>query len=116
MSKQGVEKRIEMITSQNWFYCHYFILPILVGATLAALSPYFKLGLSIIHKKAENKLSTIDRDRSINNLQIEIDIMEKTAERNFTSRQAEAKEQKRLIEIEEEKTASVKNKSSSKVI
>lgn len=102
MSKQDVEKRIEMITSQSWFYCHYLILPILVGASLAALSPYFKLGLSIIHKKAESKLCTVERDRSINNLQIEIDIMEKTAERNFTSRHAEANEQKRLIEIEEE--------------
>lgn len=75
MSKQDVEKRIEMITSQTWFYCHYLLLPILVGASLAALSPYFKLGLSIIHKKAESKLCTVERDRSINNLQIEIDIM-----------------------------------------
>ncbi|WP_435929316.1 hypothetical protein [Dryocola sp. BD613] len=102
MSKQDVEKRIELITSQNWFYSHYVLLPIFVGAILAALSPYFKVLLSIIHKKAEKKLIDVDRDRSLNSLQIEIDIMEKTAERNFASRQAEAKEQKRLIEIEEE--------------
>lgn len=102
MSQQDVEKRIELITSQSWFYSHYFLLPVLVGAILAALSPYFKLLLSIIHKKAEKKLTNVERDRSLNNLQIEIDIMEKTAERNFASRQAEAKEQKRLLEIEEE--------------
>ncbi|MDH2271319.1 hypothetical protein [Serratia marcescens] len=102
MSKQDVEKRIEMITSQSGFYSHYLVLPIIAGATLAAFSPYFKVILSIIHKKAEYLLTNVERDRSLNNLQIEIDIMEKTAERNFTSRQAEAKEQKRLIEIEEE--------------
>ncbi|MEH5750921.1 hypothetical protein PO640_18935 [Citrobacter freundii] len=102
MSQQSVEKRIELITSQSWFYSHYFLLPIFVGAILAALSPYFKVLLSIIHKKAEKKLTNVERDRSLNNLQIEIDIMEKTAERNFASRQAEAKEQKRLLEIEEE--------------
>ena len=102
MSKQDVEKRIELITSQSWFYSHYFLLPIFFGAVLAAASPYFKVLLSIIHKKAEKKLTNVDRDRSLNNLQIQIDIMEKTAERNFASRQAEAKEQKRLIEIEEE--------------
>ena len=58
--------------------------------------------LSLIHKKAEQQLTNVERDRSLNSLQIEIDIIEKTAERNFASRQAEAKEQKRLIEIEEE--------------
>lgn len=102
MSKQDVEKRIELITSQNWFYSHYLLLPIFVGGVLAASSPYFKVLLSIVHKKAEQQLTNVERDRSLNSLQIEIDIIEKTAERNFTSRQAEAKEKKRLIEIEEE--------------
>jgi len=102
MSKQDVEKRIELITSQNWFYSHYLFLPIFIGGVLAALSPYLKVLLSLIHKKAEQQLTNVERDRSLNSLQIEIDIIEKTAERNFPSRQAEAKEQKRLIEIEEE--------------
>lgn len=55
MSKKPVEERIVDITSQSWFIPHYIILPVVMGAILAALSPYLQEWLAAAHKRAEDK-------------------------------------------------------------
>lgn len=55
MSKRDVEVRIAEITSQGWFFVHYIVLPVIVGAALAAVSPYLQQWLAAAHKKAEDK-------------------------------------------------------------
>lgn len=57
MSKREVEVRIAEITSQEWFFVHYIALPMIVGASLAASSPYLQQWLSTAHKKAEEKMN-----------------------------------------------------------
>ncbi|MGE9549914.1 hypothetical protein ACQPT2_01570 [Erwinia amylovora] len=57
MSKREVEVRIAEITSQEWFFVHYIALPVIVGASLAASSPYLQQWLSTAHKKAEEKMN-----------------------------------------------------------
>lgn len=53
MSKKEIEARIASITSQDWFFVHYIVLPVIVGAALATISPYLQQWLSTAHKKAE---------------------------------------------------------------
>lgn len=55
MSKTEVEVRIAEITSQEWFFVHYIILPVILGIVLAAVSPYLQQWLAAAHKKAEDK-------------------------------------------------------------
>ena len=55
MSKREVEVRIAEITSQEWFFVHYIVLPVIVGAALAAVSPYLQQWLAAAHKNAEDK-------------------------------------------------------------
>lgn len=55
MSKREVEVRIAEITSQEWFFVHYIVLPVIVGTVLAAVSPYLQQWLAAAHKKAEDK-------------------------------------------------------------
>ncbi|HBR4237535.1 TPA: hypothetical protein L9U79_000554 [Klebsiella pneumoniae] len=54
MSTRDVELRIADITSQKCFFGHYIVLPVIVGAILAAASPYLQQCLNMAHKKAEN--------------------------------------------------------------
>ncbi|MFJ5441159.1 MULTISPECIES: hypothetical protein [Pectobacterium] len=53
MSKREVEVTIVGITSQEWFFFHYIFMPVVVGAVLAAASPYLQQWLATAHKKAE---------------------------------------------------------------
>lgn len=55
MSKREVEVRIAEITAQEWFFVHYIVSPVIVGAVLAAASPYFQQWMAAAHKKAEDK-------------------------------------------------------------
>lgn len=97
MSKKEVEQRITDITSQDWFFAHYIVLPVLVGATLAALSPYLQQWLAAAHKKAEE-------NRNKNNLAeelrlIDVDMLKKEKQIKL-SKVAESTEQSEKEKLE----------------
>ncbi|EMG9527124.1 hypothetical protein [Enterobacter asburiae] len=69
MSKKEVEARIANITSQDWFFVHYIVLPVIVGAALAAISPYLQQWLLTAQKKADDK-------RKENNLAEELRLLD----------------------------------------
>jgi hypothetical protein len=50
MSKKTVEERITDIVSQDWFYVHFLVAPLILGVLLAIISPYLKQWLSAAHK------------------------------------------------------------------
>ncbi|MCA6984750.1 hypothetical protein LF942_19940 [Pectobacterium brasiliense] len=113
-SKETIEKRLEIITSQEYFYTHHLITPVIIGCILAAISPYLKWLLSKAHEFGESMLINVDKKRITDNYQKEIDTTNKRIERDFAARIAEADKQKELVKIEEEqkqlpfKTAAMK--------
>lgn len=46
VSKSTIEERIKVVTSQDYLYLHYLIIPVVVGCVLAASSPYIKWAFS----------------------------------------------------------------------
>ncbi len=59
MSDAPVKFRIDFILSQDYFYLHYIIAPVIAGGVLAALSPYAQWLLSKAHKWADDRTSDI---------------------------------------------------------
>ncbi|WBK51540.1 hypothetical protein OEE45_22580 [Klebsiella michiganensis] len=55
MSKKTVEERITDIVSQDWFYVHFLVAPLMLGVLLAIISPYLKQWLSAAHAYADEK-------------------------------------------------------------
>lgn len=55
MSDAPVKFRIDYILSQDFFYLHYIIAPVLSGGLLAIASPYAQLLLSRAHKWADDR-------------------------------------------------------------
>lgn len=101
-SKETIEKRLETIESQEWFYTHNLFAPIVVGCVLAAISPYIKWLLSKAHEFGESMLIDVDKKRINDGYQKEIDTTTKRIERDFAARIVEADKQKELASIEEE--------------
>jgi hypothetical protein len=56
MSDSPVKFRIDYILSQNYFYLHFIISPVLAGGLLAIVTPYAQWLLSKAHKWAEDGL------------------------------------------------------------
>jgi len=52
MSEKPVEERITEITSQDWFFAHYWLAPVIVGIALAVLAPYFQILIALTHSRA----------------------------------------------------------------
>lgn len=66
MSEKPVEERITEITSQDLFFLHYWLAPVIIGVGLAVLAPYFQLCIGLAHSKAvEYKDNEIKRLREI---------------------------------------------------
>ncbi|MBU9853896.1 hypothetical protein J1778_01170 [Rahnella sp. H11b] len=55
MSDSPVKFRIDYILSQNYFYLHFIISPVLAGGFLAIVTPYAQWSLSKAHKWAEER-------------------------------------------------------------
>ncbi|MFI3308612.1 hypothetical protein [Ewingella allii] len=55
MSDSPVKFRIDYILSQNYFYLHFIISPVLAGGLLAVVTPYAQWLLSKAHKWADDK-------------------------------------------------------------
>ncbi|PWC10032.1 hypothetical protein B4923_18035 [Brenneria roseae subsp. americana] len=72
-SKEPIEKRLEIISSQELFYTHYLLTPIVTGCVLAAISPYIKWLLSKAHELGEGMLIDVDKKRINDGYQKEID-------------------------------------------
>ncbi|EMO4509326.1 hypothetical protein N8H07_04245 [Klebsiella michiganensis] len=103
VSKSTIEERIKVVTSQDYLYLHYLIIPVVVGCVLAASSPYIKWAFSKAHEYGESMLNEVDKRRINAAYQKDIDTANKKVERDFAARIAEADKQKELVEIEETK-------------
>ncbi|HFX7051898.1 TPA: hypothetical protein ACIFO7_002508 [Klebsiella pneumoniae] len=102
-SKSTIEERIKTVTSQDYIYLHYLIIPVVVGCVLAASAPYIKWAFSKAHEYGESMLNEVDKRRINAAYQKDIDTANKKVERDFAARIAEADKQKELVEIEETK-------------
>lgn len=74
MSDAPVKFRIDYILSQEFFYLHYIIAPILSGSILAIVSPYAQWLLSQAHKWADDRYSDNVFKVKQKNLQEAIDL------------------------------------------
>lgn len=102
-SKSAIEEKIKVVTSQDYLYLHYLIIPVVVGCVLAASAPYIKWTFSKAHEYGESMLNEVDKRRINAAYQKDIDTANKKVERDFAARIAEADKQKELVEIEETK-------------
>jgi len=107
MSKREVEVRISEITSQEWFFVHYIVLPVIVGAALAAVSPYLQQWLSAAHKRAEKNQRADLKQKIIDKYDDDIDIAGKKVEANKAQELAEEKEHTKVVQEQEKQKREV---------
>ncbi|MCS0531009.1 hypothetical protein [Klebsiella grimontii] len=107
MSKREVEVRISEITSQEWFFVHYIVLPVIVGAALAAVSPYLQQWLSAAHKRAEKNQRADLKQKIIDKYDDDIDIAGKKVEANKAQELAEEKEHTKVVQEQEKQKRAV---------
>jgi len=107
MSKREVEVRIIEITSQEWFFVHYIFFPVILGAVLAAVSPYLQQWLSIAHKRAEKKQREEIKQKIIDKYDDDIDIAGKKVEANKAHELAEEKENTKVVQEKEKQKREV---------
>lgn len=103
MSDKTVEERISGITCHHWFFAHYLIAPIFLGAVLAAASPYLHQLLAWAHKKAKEKTRQSLKNKIIQKYEDDIDIAEKKVDAETATELAKAKRLKEITRVDEEK-------------
>ncbi|MCH4995572.1 hypothetical protein [Pectobacterium carotovorum] len=109
MSQKTVEERITDIISQNWFYFHFLIAPIILGFSLAIISPYLKQWLSAAHKRADRKQREELKQKIIDKYDDDIAIVEKKVAANKAQELAEEKEHTKVIQEQEKQKREVLN-------
>ncbi|MEI7366784.1 hypothetical protein WCT94_03970 [Pectobacterium sp. 1950-15] len=109
MSQKTVEERITDIISQNWFYFHFLIAPIILGASLAIISPYLKQWLSAAHKHADRKQREELKQKIIDKYDDDIAIVGKKVAANKAQELAEEKEHTKVIQEQEKQKREVFN-------
>ncbi|AZA38059.1 TPA: hypothetical protein JD202_17615 [Cronobacter sakazakii] len=107
MSKKTVEERITDIVSQDWFYVHFLVAPLMLGVLLAIISPYLKQWLSAAHAYADEKQRKDQIKRAIDKYDDEIAIAEKKVEANKAQELAEEKEHTKVIQEQEKQKREV---------
>lgn len=107
MSKREVEVRIAEITSQEWFFVHYIVFPVVFGAALAAVSPYLQQWLSAAHKRAEKNQRADLKQKIIDKYDDDIDIAGKKVEANKAQELAEEKEHTKVVQEQEKQKREV---------
>ncbi|MDC6120451.1 hypothetical protein PJX95_20630 [Serratia rubidaea] len=107
MSKREVEVRIAEITSQEWFFVHYIVFPVIFGAALAAVSPYLQQWLSAVHKRAEKNQRADLKQKIIDKYDDDIDIAGKKVEANKAQELAEEKEHTKVVQEQEKQKREV---------
>ena len=107
MSKKTVEERITDIISQDWFYVHFLVAPLILGVFLAIISPYLKQWLSAAHKRADKKQREDLKQKIIDKYDDDIAIAEKKVEANKAQELAEEKEHTKVIQEQEKQKREV---------
>jgi len=107
MSKKTVEERITDIISQDWFYVHFLVAPLILGVVLAIISPYLKQWLSAAHKRADKKQREDLKQKIIDKYDDDIAIAEKKVEANKAQELAEEKEHTKVIQEQEKQKREV---------
>lgn len=109
MSQKTVEERITDIISQNWFYFQFLIAPMILGASLAIISPYLKQWLSAAHKRADRKQREELKQKIIDKYDDDIAIVGKKVAANKAQELAEEKEHTKVIQEQEKQKREVLN-------
>ncbi|HBR2005873.1 TPA: hypothetical protein L9M64_005109 [Klebsiella pneumoniae] len=118
MSDAPVKFRIDYILSQEYFYLHYMIAPILSGSILAIISPYAQWLLSQAHKWADDRYSANtfkikERDFQeaidLSTLKVKADRAEDLAKAKSDADIQEQIERGRREELKTEELESIKN-------
>ncbi len=118
MSDAPVKFRIDYILSQEYFYLHYMIAPILSGGILAIISPYAQWLLSQAHKWADDRYSANtfkikERDFQeaidLSTLKVKADRAEDLAKAKSDADIQEQIERGRREELKTEELESIKN-------
>ncbi|CAI1647103.1 Uncharacterised protein [Serratia liquefaciens] len=118
MSDAPVKFRIDYILSQEYFYLHYMIAPILSGSILAIISPYAQWLLSQAHKWADDRYSANtfkikERDFQeaidLSTLKVKVDRAEDLAKAKSDADIQEQIERGRREELKTEELESIKN-------
>lgn len=118
MSDAPVKFRIDYILSQEYFYLHYMIAPILSGSILAIISPYAQWLLSQAHKWADDRYSANtfkikERDFQeaidLSTLKVKADRAEALAKAKSDADIQEQIERGRREELKTEELESIKN-------
>lgn len=107
MSKKTVEERITDIVSQDWFYVHFLVAPLMLGVLLAIISPYLKQWLSAAHAYADDKQRKDQVKRAKDKCDDEIAMAEKIVEVNKAHKLAEEKENTKVIQEQEKQKREV---------
>lgn len=101
MGTQPVNFRIYEITSQDWFYTHYLIAPIVVGFLLAIISPYLQLLITKTHSWAQKRQIEAEKEQAVNKYDLEIALAQKKVEADKAKELALAIETNKITEQNE---------------
>ncbi len=102
MSNSAVNVRIGQIMSDERFYSHSLILPVIVGCFLAIISPYLRLCLSVLHGLANKMQRASEKENLLGIYDFRIETANKKADAEYADQIANAAKQLELSQKEQE--------------